>query len=143
MRLWSLHPKYLDSKGLVALWREGLLAQHVLAGKTKGYKNHPQLLRFKESQSPVSTIDHYLSFVYEEACQRGYNFNKQKLDWGFKVSTLKVNSGQLTYEFHHLLNKLKVRDKERYAQLKEPKMVDCHPMFEVIKGEIEAWEILE
>jgi len=31
MRLWSLHPRYLDAKGLVALWREGLLAQKVLA----------------------------------------------------------------------------------------------------------------
>jgi hypothetical protein len=29
-RIWSLHPKYLDARGLVALWREGLLAQAVL-----------------------------------------------------------------------------------------------------------------
>jgi hypothetical protein len=28
---------------LVAVWREGLLAQAVLQGKTNGYKNHPQL----------------------------------------------------------------------------------------------------
>ncbi|WP_368086417.1 pyrimidine dimer DNA glycosylase/endonuclease V [Nitrosomonas sp. Nm34] len=26
MRLWSIHPKYLDAKGLLALWREGLQA---------------------------------------------------------------------------------------------------------------------
>ena len=39
MRLWSLRPKYLDSQGLVALWREGLLAQAVLRGKTRGYRN--------------------------------------------------------------------------------------------------------
>ena len=41
MKLWSIHPKYLDAKGLVALWREALLAQKVLDGKTEGYKNHP------------------------------------------------------------------------------------------------------
>ena len=49
MRLWSVHPKYLDSKGLVALWREALLAKQVLEGGTKGYRNHPQLDRFKKS----------------------------------------------------------------------------------------------
>ena len=38
MRLWSIHPKYLGTKGLVALWREALLAQKVLQGNTKGYK---------------------------------------------------------------------------------------------------------
>ena len=27
MRLWSLHPKHLDPQGLVARWREGLLAR--------------------------------------------------------------------------------------------------------------------
>ena len=43
MRLWSIHPRYLDSMGLVALWREALLAQAVLRGETKGYKFHPQL----------------------------------------------------------------------------------------------------
>ena len=37
MRLWSLHPRCLDAKGLVALWREGLLAQEVLRGKTRDY----------------------------------------------------------------------------------------------------------
>jgi hypothetical protein len=33
MRLWSLHPEYLDANGLVALWREALLAQAFLQGK--------------------------------------------------------------------------------------------------------------
>jgi hypothetical protein len=36
MRLWSLHLKYLDAKGLVAVW--GLLAKKVSKEKTKGYK---------------------------------------------------------------------------------------------------------
>jgi len=47
MRLWSLHPAYLDARGLGALWREGLLAQAVLRGKTRGYRSHPQLERWR------------------------------------------------------------------------------------------------
>jgi len=79
MRLWSIHPKYLDSIGLVALWREGLLAKKVLQGKTKGYKNHPQLIRFKNTKNPILSIDAYLYFVLEEASQRGFNFDNSKL----------------------------------------------------------------
>ncbi|MGP9584395.1 pyrimidine dimer DNA glycosylase/endonuclease V, partial [Micrococcaceae sp. AOP34-BR2-30] len=30
MRLWSLHPEVLDRQGLIAGWREALLAQAVL-----------------------------------------------------------------------------------------------------------------
>lgn len=56
MRIWSLHPKYLDTKGLVALWRETLLAQHVLSGKTKRYKNHPQLARFKNVNTRLTLL---------------------------------------------------------------------------------------
>ena len=37
IRIWTLHPKYLDAKGLVAVWREALLAKHVLENKAKGY----------------------------------------------------------------------------------------------------------
>lgn len=60
MRLWSIHPQYLDAKGLLALWREALLAKHVLEGSTKGYKNHPQLIRFKETDNPIG----FISFGY-------------------------------------------------------------------------------
>ena len=35
MRLWSLHPRYLDRQGLTALWREGLLARAVHALKAR------------------------------------------------------------------------------------------------------------
>ena len=75
MRLWSLNPKYLDRQGLLAVWREGLLAKKVLTGKTKGYKNHPQLKRFKNSEYPVQVINQYLSAVYLESLTRGYHFN--------------------------------------------------------------------
>ena len=75
MRLWTLHPKYLDRQGLLGLWREGLLAQAVLQGKTKGYRHHPQLARFQMHPDPVQAIAHYLREVHEEATRRGYNFD--------------------------------------------------------------------
>jgi len=142
MRIWSLHPKYLDTKGLVALWRETLLAQHVLEGKTKGYKNHPQLDRFKRSKKPTEAINQYLAEVYIEATSRGYNFNKEKIDWNFRRSKMNVTTRQLDYELKHLLKKLQTRDPKKHKELKSIKAIDTHPIFKLIEGEIEKWEIL-
>src|SRR5688500_13990320 len=102
MRIWSLHPRYLDAKGLVALWRETLLAKHVLEGKTKRYKNHPQLRRFRISLEPMDSINQYLSEIYFEACNRDYNFDKGKINWNFKPGKLTVTTQQLHYEVEHL-----------------------------------------
>ena len=63
MRIWSLHPQYLDARGLVALWREALLAQSVLRGATRGYRQHPQLVRFRRRPSPTGAIAEYLRAV--------------------------------------------------------------------------------
>ncbi len=142
MRIWSLHPKYLDSKGLVALWRETLLAKHVLEGKTKGYKHHPQLNRFKKAKYPIDLINQYLSEIYHEAVNRDYNFDKQKINWSFKKSLIPVTSGQLSYEAEHLLSKLKKRDNKKYKELKSQSTVDNNPVFKLVIGEIEEWEIL-
>jgi hypothetical protein len=142
MRLWSLHPKYLDSKGLVALWREGLLAKHVLEGKTKGYKNHPQLNRFKASANPIEMINAYLYVVYQEASKRGYHFNKDKILPIGVSSAISVTSGQVVYEFKHLLSKLSVRDVERFKQFENLEVVECHPLFLEVPGEIEDFEVL-
>jgi len=142
MRIWSIHPKYLDAKGLVALWRETLLAKNVLENKTKGYKNHPQLTRFKNVKYPVDSINYYLSFILEEAGRRGYNFNSSKVASAFKKSKLTVTSDQLKYEMQHLLRKLKKRDPKRFKQLSLSSSFDPHPMFRVKEGEIESWEIL-
>ena len=142
MRVWSLHPKYLDAKGLVAVWREALLAKHVLEGKTKGYKNHPQLYRFKVANNPVDTINQYLSEIFIEASNRNYNFNKQKIDWKFNKSELTVTIGQLNYEAGHLLNKLQIRDTVKFELLKTNITFDSHPLFKVIDGEVEKWEII-
>lgn len=79
MRIWSLHPKYLDAKGLVALWREALLAKHVLEGKTKGYTMHPQLWRFRHSENPLASINRYLMGVYDKALYSGYSFDRSSI----------------------------------------------------------------
>ncbi|MBL6962775.1 MAG: hypothetical protein ISR55_03060 [Bacteroidetes bacterium] len=141
MRIWSLHPKYLDAKGLVALWRESLLAKHVLEGKTRGYKNHPQLLRFKKTADPVQSINQYLAAVHKEAVRRGYRFNKDKIDWKYKSELLNVTKGQISFEMNHLLNKLKIRDKKRNLELMQIEYPETHPFFKLVEGDIEYWEI--
>lgn len=142
MRLWSIHPKYLDAKGLVALWREGLLAQNVLLGRTKGYKNHPQLSRFKERENPEAAIACYLRYVADEADKRGYKFNRDKIDGHGTCGSMPVNRGQLAYEFSHLLNKLKVRDPGRYKELEAVVEIETHPLFRTVEGGIAGWEVV-
>jgi hypothetical protein len=138
MRLWSIHPKYLDSKGLTALWREALLAKRVLKGETEKYKNHPQLNRFKGK--PISFINSYLRYIYEESCRRGYCFDKRKIAKPFAKQKIKVNSEQIKYEFNHLKRKLKIRNKEKYKELLKVKKIKENPLFTVRKGRIEDWE---
>lgn len=143
MRIWSLHPKYLDSKGLVALWRETLLAKHVLDGKTVGYKNHPQLDRFKQAENSLDCINLYLSMVYDEASSRGYNFNEHKFDRDFRPCTIKVTSGQMEFERTHLLRKLKIRDVKKFQAFMKTSFIEPHPLFKIVDGAIEKWEIIE
>lgn len=141
MRLWSLTPKYLDRLGLLAVWREGLLAKKVLVGKTKGYKNHPQLNRFKEQDKPFDYINAYLLEIYREALSRGYLFDKSKISpLKKKLKNIKVSTEQIKYEFQHLLNKLKIRDRKRYQSLKKSVKIIPHPLFKQVKGKIEEWE---
>lgn len=140
MRLWSIHPKYLDARGLVALWREGLLAQSVLLGKTKGYRNHPQLLRFKGAENPVGAIAGYLRCVVQEADRRGYNFNRAKIVNKKSSKKLPVTTGQLDYEFSHLMAKLKRRDARLYNKLKNIKKVEASRFFGEKSGGVEFWE---
>jgi hypothetical protein len=142
MRLWSINPSYLDARGLVALWRESLLAQKVLQGKTNGYKNHPQLIRFKNTHNPVGAIANYLRYIVDEADSRGYNFNRSKIINNRFTGKLAVTSGQLKYEFNHLLSKLKERDNDLYTKFCKVKKIDLHPIFYEVKGNIEGWEII-
>ncbi len=140
MRLWSLHPKYLDAQGLVALWRESLLAQAVLRGETRGYRNHPQLDRFKSHPAPLAAISHYLQGIHDEATERGYNFDKSKIRRTRKVVSLTVTSGQIDYEWHHLLAKLKVRNPALYRHWQNVEVPEAHTIFNVQAGGVESWE---
>lgn len=140
MRLWSLHPALLDAKGLVALWREALLAQKVLQGNTKGYRAHPQLCRFRQGRAPVTTIAAYLWAIHDEACQRGYSFASSKIGGRRTSRKLPVTQGQLAFELAHLKDKLRRRDPRRYRALCALREIEAHPLFTVIAGEIEAWE---
>lgn len=141
MRIWSLHPKYIDTKGLVALWRETLLAKNVLQGNTKGYKNHPQLIRFKKSENPIKSINYYLQIVWEEAKNRHYNFDINKFDIEKDIKKIPVTKGQIEYEKLHLMRKLLKREIERYEMFNK-KVLDIHPLFILNDGDIENWEIV-
>ncbi len=145
MRLWSIHPKYLDRVGLIAVWREGLLAKRVLESRTKGYRNHPQLLRFKGYEKPVDLIDAYLFQIYLEARRRGYSFDYSKIRDIRLQGVLTVTRGQLEFEFAHLLKKLEIRDKEKLEELKglNPKDIEPNPLFRVVDGDVEQWEKLK
>ena len=142
MRLWSLHPSYLDSKGLVALWREALLAQKVLMGETRGYRNHPQLHRFRASPNPVGAIATYLRAVVDEADARGYHFDRSKIARRSFRGRIPVSAGQVEYEFSHLLAKLRSRDPDRFHSSRKTKRIRLHPMFRRRRGPVESWEIL-
>lgn len=142
MRLWSLHPRYLDAKGLVALWREALLAQKVLCGNTKGYRNHPQLTRFKQQPDPLAAIASYLREVQREAVSRGYHFDAGKIAPHSSATPIPVTEGQLAYEFAHLEAKLKVRDDVALARLQCAAKLQTHPLFRKVKGGVEPWEIV-
>lgn len=142
MRIWSLHPKYLDTKGLVALWRETLLAKHVLEGKTKGYTNHPQLIRFKAVENPQEAINQYLAEVFTEAQKRGYNFDTNKINWNFKPIQIPVTNGQIHFERAHLAKKLLLRDQEKLRNLPEFELLETVSMFYKVEGNIEPWEII-
>lgn len=177
MRLWSIHPKYLDKAGLIAAWREALLAQSVLIkgeysekrsmcyaqnGQPKGYYstktiitpyyNHPQLERFKKCDYPLRALGQYLTEIYEEAKNRGYKFDANKIEYFycFSVDNLTVTTGQLEYELNHLQNKLWLRDKHQWYKNKREserlsiyitvKVIEPNPIFKVINGQIESWE---
>lgn len=140
VRLWSLHPRYLDAKGLVALWREALLAQKVLRGKTRGYRFHPQLSRFRQHPSPVAAIAAYLNAVADEAHRRGYHFDRRRIARARRASKISVTDGQLRYELRHLRAKLRVRDAQRLKLLPSLAEINAHPLFKTITGPVAPWE---
>ena len=162
MRIWSLHPCLLDRRALVACWRETLLAQKVLRGLTRGYTNHPQLIRFRAHPQPLEAVAAYLSGLADEADARGYSFNRALIGAGehiagkndadkaedpyASVALIPVPLGQLEYELAFLQHKVAGRDPEWEHRLSERlaargELAACaHPLFEVVPGAIEPWE---
>jgi len=140
MRLWTLHPKYLDARGLVALWREGLLARAVLKRETKGYSHHPQLARFRAHPSPVAAINAYLKIVFVEAETRGYAFDRKKIGRARRRISLKATQGQLAFERRHLLRKLRARSPQAYRLCRRVSALEPHPLFRIVSGGVETWE---
>jgi hypothetical protein len=140
MRLWSLHPRYLDARGLAALWREALLARAVLRGATRGYRHHPQLARFRAHPAPRLAISAYLAAVHQEAANRGYHFDRRKIGTVRRVQPIPVTRGQLEYEWVHLKRKLSARSPvtlDRWRHLVRPA---CHPLLRSRAGLVEPWE---
>lgn len=142
MRLWSLHPRYLDAKGLVAAWREALLARKVLAGQTKGYQQHPQLIRFKKSPNPLAAINYFLQAIALEASERGYRFDQTKLELVDHPAPdlIPVTQGQVNYEFQWLKYKLALRNQQKPEEISLVRDIKLNPLFYLVEGEVEGWE---
>lgn len=140
MRLWTVHPQYLDPKGLVAAWREALLAQKVLGGATRGYRHHPQLVRFRSQAAPRAAIASFLAGLAEEAQRRGYHFDTTKISARRFAGRIPETDGQLLYEWGHLKAKLQVRAPELFRRLRGVRRPEAHPLFRIIPGGVRDWE---
>ncbi len=141
MRLWTVHPRHLDAKGLVAAWREGLLAQKVLQGATRGYRSHPQLDRFRATADPAAAIGQYLRGLHVEAGRRGYRFDAAKIAAGPFRGRISCTRGQLRYEWAHLKRKIRARDAAKYREVRSTARPRAHPLFRLREGPVERWEV--
>ena len=135
-----MHPRYLDSIGLVALWREALLARKVLLNRTTGYRHHPQLRRFRDQRNPVACINAYLAFVHTEAVRRGYRFDRSKIGRARAASALTETTGQLRFEWQHLIGKLDLRSPGVAERLHRVRQPSANPLFRIVTGGVRNWE---
>lgn len=140
MRLWTVHPRYLDGKGLVAAWREGLLAQKVLRGETRGYTRHPQLERFRSHSDALGVIATYLALLAKEAGRRGYVFDITKISTRRFAGRLTETRGQLLFEWRHLKRKLRTRSPEVYRECRSLNCPQASSLFRIVNGSVREWE---
>lgn len=140
MRLWSVDPALLDRAALIAGWREGLLAQKVLDGRTRGYRSHPQLVRFQSLDEPVGGMVAWLEGLADEADRRGYRFDRTRLlRPGNDTIRIELTDGQLELEWHHLRAKVRDRDASWWARIEHAEPA-AHPMFTLVAGPVAPWE---
>lgn len=156
MRLWSIHPEYLDRAGLLGLWREALLAQQVLHGLSEGYKNHSHMQRFYAlpKEDAMQHMSDYLFYIWQEGKLRGYKLNVNNIKdprndephiMVVPDTLFTVTSGQLALEYQILRMKVKERDPRHFERLQNfpthkmwvPKP---NPVFTLIHGKKEFWE---
>jgi len=140
MRLWTVHPRYLDAQGLVAAWREALLAQTVLRGATRGYRHHPQLARFRAQPHPLRALAAFLDGLWREAERRGYSFDASKIARRRLRGRIAETEGQLLHEWRHLRRKLRERAPERYREFRRVTRPLPHPLFRIVPGPVREWE---
>jgi pyrimidine dimer DNA glycosylase len=140
MRIWTLHPKYLDPAGLTALWREALLARKVLLNRTRGYRHHPQLHRFRAQARPIAAINSYLEGIHLEAVERGYRFDPAKIGRARLSARVAETAGQVAFEWSHLKAKLRSRNPAWLRSLEKTRAPDVHPMFRLVPGPRKPWE---
>jgi hypothetical protein len=140
LRLWTLHPRYLDAQGLVAAWREALLAQRVLKGATRGYRHHPQLIRFRAADDPLAAIAALLRGLAKEADCRGYRFDASKIPQRRPAGRIPETRGQLLFEWGHLGAKLRARSPEVARRWRGVGVPDAHPLFRIVAGGKRPWE---
>ncbi|WP_248123298.1 pyrimidine dimer DNA glycosylase/endonuclease V [Micrococcus lacusdianchii] len=157
MRLWTLHPRHLDRQGLTGAWREALLAQAALARRTRGYRNHPQLERFRDHGDPAAAIGAFLSGIALEATARGYRFDVSRIDrpldtapdadgvpgelvLPFRLAPIPATTGQRDHEWARLRAKLADRSPEWLARWEHVAVPDLHPLFELEEGPVASWE---
>jgi hypothetical protein len=141
VRIWSLCPSYLDRQGLGACWRESLLAQAVLAERTRGYRSHPQLERFRGCEDPLGSICWYLHAIADEADARGYLYDRSRIDRPAVVApTIEVTTGQLEYEWTWLRHKLAARSPDALSRWADVVRPAAHRSFVAVDGPVEKWE---
>lgn len=140
MRLWTFHPRYLDARGLTALWREALLARAVLRGETRGYRSHPQLERFRTRSNPEGCVDRYLRIVHRESLRRGYRFDGTKLRSAPGRCRIDATEGQVRFEWAHFLAKARLRAPGHFSQIARVELPEANPLFRIVPGPVEPWE---
>jgi hypothetical protein len=141
MRIWSIHPKYLDSKELLNLWNETIQAKNEFLTKFSGHFSNKQLERFLDLKNPLEAINSYMSSIYREAVKRDFSVDDSFMDWDFDDSIqIPVTAGQISHEISKLKSRLRERDEKKLQKLNGRTFLELHPIFYSVPGTIEEWE---